>query len=116
MPWSDRNYYQGMALRCLGREKNAIAQFEGLISANTARFADGRWYNFFAGYQEEESVESQQSTAHFEIGLGRVGLGNLNEARERFRQAIQLNPCNIWAANFLAHASEDPGQSRRATV
>jgi len=106
LPWSDHNYYQGMALRRLGREKDAVAQFEGLISTNIARFTDGRWYNFFAGYQEEESVESQQSMAQFEIGLGRLGLGNVNEARERFRQAIQLNPCNVWAANFLAHASD----------
>jgi tetratricopeptide (TPR) repeat protein len=111
LPWSDRNYYQGMALRCLGREEDAVVQFEGLISAGTARFTDGRWYNFFAGYQEEESVESQKSTAHFEIGLGRLGLGDPSGARNEFRQAIQFNPCNLWAVNFLAYACDEVKQS-----
>jgi tetratricopeptide (TPR) repeat protein len=101
LAWSDRNYYQGMALRLLGREKAAVAQFEGLISAGTTRFADGRWYDFFSGYQEQESVELQQSTARFEIGLGRLGLGDLSGARNEFHQAVRLNPCNVWASTFL---------------
>ncbi len=103
LTWSDRNYYQGMALRCLGREKGAVAQFEGLIRAGTARFADGRWYDFFSGYLEQEPVELQQSTVHFEIGLGRLGLGDPSGAKEEFRQAVRLNPCNVWALTFLAH-------------
>jgi tetratricopeptide (TPR) repeat protein len=103
--WSDRNYYQGMALRSLGREKDAVAQFEGLICAGTARFADGRWYDFFSGYQEQEPVEWQQSTASFEIGLGRLGLGDTDGARREFREAVRLNPCNVWALNFLKDTS-----------
>jgi hypothetical protein len=103
--WSDRNYYQGMALRSLGREKDAVAQFDGLIRAGTSRFADGRWYDFFSGYQEQEPVEWQQSTASFEIGLGRLGLGDTDGARREFREAVRLNPCNVWALNFLKDTS-----------
>jgi tetratricopeptide (TPR) repeat protein len=105
LPWSDRNYYQGMALRCLGYEKAAMAQFEGLIRAGTARFADGRWYDFFSGYQEGESVESQQSTARLEIGLGRLGIGDMSGARNEFHLAVRLNLCNVWALTFLENSN-----------
>jgi Tfp pilus assembly protein PilF len=73
-----------------------------LIRAGQARFTDGRWYDFFSGYQEGESLESQQSTAHLEIALGYLGLGDSHRAKSEFQQAVRLNPSNVWALRFLA--------------
>lgn len=99
--WSDRNYYQALSLRALGREEEALAHLRGLLAHAQAQLTSDRWGDFFAGYQEREPDNSQRSTAWFHLALGRLGLGDRTAAHSALAKAVDLFPANVWAQAYL---------------
>lgn len=99
--WSDRNYYQALSLRALGREEHALTHLRGLIAYSQAQLDADRWGDFFAGYQEREPDDSLRSTAWFHLALGRSGLGDRSAAHAALAKAVELFPPNVWAQAYL---------------
>lgn len=108
-PGTDLDFWQGLALRRLGQEALAGERFAGLIRAAAERFRDGRWYDFFAGYQEKDPVPAQQARVRLAEALGRLGLGDAAGAVALLAQAVSLDPCNLWAGVLRARIAAGKG-------
>jgi tetratricopeptide (TPR) repeat protein len=89
--WSDLSYYQGLALRKLSREQEAIDLFDGLVQFAKSQIEASPSIDFFAKFGEKQSVKIQQAHAHYLLGLGYLGLGKRTEAKTEFQKAIELN-------------------------
>jgi TolA-binding protein len=53
--------------------------------------------DFFAKFGEREAAEKRHAEAHYVMGLGYLGKGDLVEAGEAFESALKLNPNHLWA-------------------
>lgn len=98
---TEYRYWQGLALRKLGRESEADEIFRALES-------DGRCgvvtsvFNFYgAEGTTGQTVETVNTRAYYLRGLGQLGLGQRSDAAESFRLALQCRPNNLWADYML---------------
>lgn len=99
--WSPLRYYQGLALRQLGREDEARAVFDGL-----ARFARGEMearragagIGFFSKFGTRRSPAALMADAHHMLGLALLGKGDVAGAKAEFERALDLNTNHLWAA------------------
>jgi tetratricopeptide (TPR) repeat protein len=99
---SEIGYYQGLALRKLGRAAEAAELFEGLVSFGKDRLAASPGLDFFAKFGEKKSERNRLAEAHYLIGLGHLGKGEKGEAKAEFEQALKVNPNHTWAAGRLS--------------
>jgi len=95
--WSELRYYQGLALRKLGREEEANRLFDGLIAFGRVRLKARTALDFFAKFGRRQSREVQMARAHYLLGLGYLGKGKRAEAKEEFKEALRLNINHLWA-------------------
>jgi len=100
--WSDLSYYQGLALRKLSREQEAINVFDGLVQFAKSQIEASPSMDFFAKFGEKQSVKIQQARAHYLLGVGYLGLGKRTEAKTEFQIAIELNINHTKAQRQLA--------------
>jgi tetratricopeptide (TPR) repeat protein len=98
---SDGRFYQGMALKKLGRGAEAQGIFEGLIKTGQERLAGSEAADFFAKFGERETPEARQASAHYLIGLGYLGKGELDSARTELETAATLNVSHVWAKEMM---------------
>jgi tetratricopeptide (TPR) repeat protein len=87
-------------LNRLGRTDEAAEVFDGLIELGKQRL-DVPDIDFFAKFGERETPDDRKSEAHYLIGLGYLGKGLDQEARQEFAEAVRLNINHIWAAEYL---------------
>jgi tetratricopeptide (TPR) repeat protein len=99
---SEIGYYQGLALRKLGRKAEANQLFESLISFGTERLAASPGLDFFAKFGEKQSERTRLAEAHYLIGLGNLGKGEKEEAKKEFEQTLMLNPSHNWAKMHMS--------------
>jgi len=57
--------------------------------------------DFFAKFGQQQTKEDRLADARYIIGLGYLGTGQIQKAKDRFRQAVDLNINHIWAAAHL---------------
>jgi tetratricopeptide (TPR) repeat protein len=95
--WSEIRYFQGLAYRKLGKEREATDVFEGLIKYGTERLAASPGLDFFAKFGERQSEAGRIGHAHYLLGLGHFGKGNNAEAKKEFEEVLKLNPDHIGA-------------------
>ncbi|MBP7050150.1 MAG: DUF5107 domain-containing protein [Phycisphaerae bacterium] len=93
----DARFCRAMGLRKLGREDEAVAQFDELIKTGTERLTHDESVDFFAKFGERQSRQVQQASAQYTLGLGHLGKGDLTAARRAFEQAARLNVSHVWA-------------------
>jgi tetratricopeptide (TPR) repeat protein len=98
---SDGRFYQGMALKKLGRDDEAGRIFDGLIKSGQDRLAGSEAADFFAKFGERETPQARQASAHYLIGLGYLGKGALDSARTEFDTAARLNVSHVWAKEMM---------------
>lgn len=98
---TDYRYWKGLALQKLGRTNESRALFEALSE-------DGRqgivtdFVNFYgAEGTTGNSVENINTKAYYTMGLGELGLGQVEQARSHFEQSIQLQSDNLWSVVML---------------
>jgi tetratricopeptide (TPR) repeat protein len=90
-------YYQGLALSQLGREAEARAIFEKLVAYGQSHLNDQVTMDYFAVSLpdflvfEDDLTVRNRIHCHFMLALGRLGLGETEEARHHFDQALALN-------------------------
>jgi len=101
-PRSQIGYYQGLALRRLGRQAEADELFDRLVGYGNERLAASPGLDFFAKFGEKQSERSRLAEAHYLIGLGHLGKGEKEEAKVEFEQALTLNPNHAWAKMYLS--------------
>ena len=99
---SEARFYQAMAMRELGQKDKADGIFKDLVATGTKRISGESDVDFFAKFGEQQTRQGQRATAHYELGLGLLGQGRLDEARNQFEQALNFNAGYTWARYHLA--------------
>ena len=95
-------FYQAMALVELGKQAAAGEIFDALIRNGNQRLTSGRSSDFFAKFGQQETRQTRAAAAHFAIGLGFLGQGQTEKAKDEFKQATQKNASHVWAKYHLA--------------
>lgn len=95
--------------RALGEEQAARARFHKLVDYGEAHLFDEVSFDYFAVslpdlllFQEDLTVRNQ-GHCHFLIGLGCLGLGELDRACESFRRTLEIDPSHQGALLQLRH-------------
>ncbi len=94
------DYYQGMALRKLGQNREADRLIDALINHARERLSllqSGSSLEFFAKFGTRRSLSEQTADAYYLLGLGYLGRGDRASARAMFYQALEQNPSHLWA-------------------
>ncbi|MFA9380649.1 MAG: DUF5107 domain-containing protein [Acetanaerobacterium sp.] len=100
-------YYQGLALLKLGREPEARSRFHTLIAYGKRHLFEDVKIDFFAvslpDMQIFDEDLNKKNRVHclFMMGLGYLGLGELDEAKECLTEAVKLDSNHIGAIAHL---------------
>ncbi|MBI3119866.1 MAG: tetratricopeptide repeat protein, partial [Candidatus Hydrogenedentes bacterium] len=95
-------YHKGQALAKLNKTEEAKALFDALLADGAAQLESGGPVDFFMKFGTKQARGLQMAQAHYLIGLGAAGNGDLAKARESFEAALQENPNHLWARQQLA--------------
>ncbi len=99
---SEARFYQAMAMQELGQKEKADGILKDLVASGTKRISGEGDVDFFAKFGEQQTRQGQRATAHYELGLGLLGQGRLEEARNQFEQALNFNAGHTWAKYHIA--------------
>ena len=100
LPTSDRSvlsYYRGLSLKKLGENDKADGIFRQLIESGSSSFDRAASTDFFSKFSDRQSPRARAASAHYTIGLGRLGLGETEKARDEFSQALKARPDHLGA-------------------
>ncbi len=105
---SETVYYQALALQALGREAEADAKLNGLLDGARAALEEQAQQGFATSVPEFVFAEADMETRRrthlmYVIGLGHMGLGHRQEAREAFETVLEQEPNH---ADALARLKE----------
>ncbi|MHC4530658.1 MAG: DUF5107 domain-containing protein [Planctomycetota bacterium] len=98
---SEDYYYRALALGKVGRQAEAEKIFDDLIKLGRDRLK-GSAMDFFAKFGERQTNEDRLADAHYLLGLGLLGNGQNQKAKEQFAKAVDLNINHLWATTELA--------------
>ena len=104
----DKIFYQGLALRKLGRTAEAEARFRNLIHYGEQHRDDEVTLDYFAIslpdlliWEEDLNVRNRIH-CHYLVGLGALGLGDTERAKTSLRNVIELDRYHLPAHLHLA--------------
>ncbi|MFB3785294.1 MAG: DUF5107 domain-containing protein [bacterium] len=100
--WQEPNFYKALSLAELGQNEEAAQLFAGLIDRGARTLSREGGGDFFAKFGEQQTRRTRQATGHFLQGLGFLGQGEKDKAKEEFRQAVELNQSHLWARYQLS--------------
>jgi tetratricopeptide (TPR) repeat protein len=99
---SPQRYYQARALEQLGRTETAIQIYRELVAAGQrALTEETTGIDFFASFGTQQSQRARLALAHHVAGLGHLGLGETERAREQFERTIEISPDHHGARSAL---------------
>lgn len=93
----DKIFYQGLALRQLGREDEARGRFNNLISYGEKHVFDLFKMDYFAvslpdlQIWEDDMDKKNRIHCNYLMGLGHLGLGNMEKAKSYFATAAEMD-------------------------
>jgi tetratricopeptide (TPR) repeat protein len=99
----DMIFYQGLALRALRREKEAVERFRKLIDYGIAHLVDHITIDYFAVSLPEflvfEDDLDRRNVIHcrYMMALGYMGIDELEKAREQFEQVLAMDASHLGA-------------------
>ena len=102
--WSETRFYQGLALRELGRPDAAGQIFADLAEVGRKNLVREASVDVFAKFGERQTPEAQQASAHYTLGLAYLGQGHQKAAKAEFTKAVELNTSHVWAKAWLAES------------
>ncbi|WP_336773895.1 DUF5107 domain-containing protein [Paenibacillus sp. MMO-58] len=97
-------YYQGVALRELGREREARSRFNKLVDYGEQHLFQPQKIDYFAVSLpdflvfDEDLDKKNRIHCHYMIALGQLGLGQAAIAEEHFQEVLELEPTHQGAA------------------
>jgi len=95
-------YCQGLAYSRLGDKTAAGRVFQRLIDAGRERLEGSGQASVFAKFGERQARNMIESGAHLMIGLGYLGQGDKDKARQHLETALEQNVSNLAARTALA--------------
>jgi len=99
---TDAQFHQALSRQKLGDNDAADRTFSRLIERGKRDMEQGEAADFFAKFGEEETRQARKASAHFTLGLGLLGKGQVEEAKTELEQAATLNQSHLWARYFLS--------------
>lgn len=103
----DKIFYQGLALRKLGREKEAVSRFESLIAHGRKHMDDVVRIDYFAVslpdlliWDEDLNIRNKIH-CNFVLGMGYMGMGDSRKAREHLVEVQRLDINHQCSASLL---------------
>ncbi|MFO7853485.1 MAG: DUF5107 domain-containing protein [Bacteroidota bacterium] len=93
-------FFKGLSLKKLGREIEAQQVFSSLVKYGKNQLNGIQAVNVFAKFSEE-SEQSRNAEAHFNMGLGFLGEGDINIAKDHFQQVVELDVYHLWGRSLL---------------
>lgn len=102
--WSAMSYFQGLAHRLLGQEGAAEATFRGLIEYAEKQLTTPVDIPYFATSLpsfllfEDDLNERNRVHCHYLLGLGRLGVGEVEAAQGEFRTVRERDPNHVGVA------------------
>lgn len=93
----ESRFYRAMSMRQLGQEEQAKEIFDELVRTGTERIERDEQADFFAKFGEQQARQVRLASAHYLLGLGYLGAGRSDDARNEFGQAARLNVSHVWA-------------------
>ena len=109
---ADMIMFQGMALRELGQMIASNSRFYKLISYGEAHIYDEVKMDYFAvSYPDllifkEDFTRKNRAHCCFLMGLGNMGVGNKEKAKEYLKETLQLDPHHQKAKLYLRSIAE----------
>lgn len=101
---SELDFYQGMAYMKLDRKDKAAEMFDALIKHGKEKLESlkvGTTLEFFAKFGKKRSVKDQKADALYLMGLGYIGKGDMEAAKKKLEEALNLNAHHLWAKIHL---------------
>lgn len=104
---ADMIYYQGLAKAKLGRLTEAKARFHKLLDYGEQHMFDRIRIEYFAVSLpdflifEDDLDRKNKAHCNYLIGLGKLGLGELEEAKEALKEAVRLEATHLNAIRYL---------------
>jgi tetratricopeptide (TPR) repeat protein len=96
-------YHQARSLEKLGLEEEAAGIFRELRWAGEALQADTpEAVGYFSSFGQRQSQRVTLASAHYLTGLGHLGLGQLEVARNQFESALDASPDHLGARMALS--------------
>jgi len=93
----ESRFYRAMSMQQLGQEEQAKEIFDELVRTGTERIERDEQADFFAKFGEQQARQVRLASAHYLLGLGYLGAGRSDDARNEFGQAARLNVSHVWA-------------------
>jgi tetratricopeptide (TPR) repeat protein len=100
--WPETQFYQALCWEKLGVKEKATAVFDRLIELGRRGVEQGEPADFFAKFGEQETRQARRASAHYTLGLGLLGKGDPEQAKQQFEQAVKLNVGHVWALQQLS--------------
>jgi tetratricopeptide (TPR) repeat protein len=93
----DKIFYQGLALLKLERNKEACQRFNNLVQYGEQHFNDEVKIDYFAVSLpdlmifDDDLNKRNKTHCHYLIGLGKMGMGQLEKANEHFEVLLKMD-------------------------
>lgn len=97
-----QQYYQALALQKLGQTDRATEAFQALRDSAAGSLKERSEIDFFASFGEQQSQRSRLAQNHYLAGLGYLGLGDRQKARQELSEALKVSPDHLAAKQALA--------------
>jgi tetratricopeptide (TPR) repeat protein len=91
-------YYQGLALKELGKTEECRKLFQTMLDNLQNRRGENTFFTQFEGGQSELTINALN---HYLFGLAYEGLGDKTKAKAEFAEALNINPGHIWSKVHL---------------
>ena len=98
---SAESYWQALSLRRLGDEQKATELFQEMVKTGTDRLKEATDTPSAGPSGRQQSQRSRMAGAHYLAGLGYLGLGDKDKAKEELTLALQSSPDHLGAKTAL---------------
>lgn len=106
-----QGYYSALSLQKLGdKDEEARGVFQGLVKSAGEAFKDSQdKIDSSAAFNVQQSQRSKLAMVHFIAGLGHLGLGQKEMAKDEFENAVRISPDHLGAKTALAELKKRNG-------
>jgi tetratricopeptide (TPR) repeat protein len=104
LPTTDQSillYYKALSLKKLGNNEKANKIFNELVKSGQNALKKTSDVNFFAKFGQQKSERSRTTMAHYIIGLGYVGLSQIENAKLELTEALKESPDHLGTITAL---------------